>query len=86
MTTEKDKRDAGLIMHRALQWIATLSSTFIVAFLMSGMGTWEKLKEQSVRMEDVPDKVDTILEKVSDIDKTVDVHTEQINELKKQRP
>ena len=76
----------GLLVHRWLQWIATLSSALLVAFILSGMDTWDRLKEQSIRMEEVPEKVDKILEKVNDIEKTVYVHTEQINELKKQRP
>ena len=86
MSTAREHRDVGLLVHRWLQWIATLSSALLVAFILSGMDTWDRLKEQSIRMEEVPEKVDKILEKVNEIDKTVDVHTEQINELKKQRP
>lgn len=86
MSTAKEQRDVGLIVHRSLQWIATVSSALIVAFILSSIGAWDKIQDQSIRMEKVPEKVDAILEKVNDIDKTVDVHTEQINELKKQRP
>lgn len=86
MSAPKEKRDVGLLMHRWLQWIATISSALIVAFVSANMSTWDRLKDQSIRMEKVPEKVDKILEKVSDIDKTVDVHTEQINELKRNRP
>lgn len=86
MSTAKEHRDVGLLVHRWLQWIATVSSALIVAFILSSIGAWDKIQDQSIRMEKVPEKVDAILEKVNDIDKTVDVHTEQINELKKQRP
>ena len=86
MSTAREHRDVGLLVHRWLQWIATVSSALIVAFILSSIGAWDKIQDQSIRMEKVPEKVDAILEKVNDIDKTVDVHTEQINELKKQRP
>lgn len=75
----------GLAIHRILQWIATVSSALIVAFLLSGIDTWEKLKEQSIRMEDVPVKVDKILDKVEDIDRTVDRHGIQIEQLQTKR-
>lgn len=75
----------GLAIHRILQWIATVSSALIVAFLLSGIDTWEKLKEQSIRMEDVPVKVDKILDKVEDIDRTVDRHDIQIEQLQTKR-
>ena len=86
MSTAKEHRDVGLLVHRWLQWIATVSSALIVAFILSSIGAWDKIHDQSIRMEKVPEKVDAILEKVNDIDKTVDVHTDQINDLKKQRP
>lgn len=85
MSAAKEGRDVGLAIHRILQWIATVSSALIVAFLLSGIDTWEKLKEQSIRMEDVPVKVDKILDKVEDIDRTVDRHGIQIEQLQTKR-
>lgn len=85
MSSAREERDTGLVIHRILQWIATVSSAVVVAFLLSSLSTWDRLKEQSIRMENVPVKVDKILDKVEDIDRTVDRHGLEIEQLKNRK-
>jgi hypothetical protein len=67
MSEDKEQRDIGLVLHRWLQWISTISSGVLVAFVVSGMGTWDRLKEQSIRMESVPADIKEIKEDLSDV-------------------
>jgi hypothetical protein len=67
MSDQKEQRDTGLVLHRWLQWISTISSGVLVAFVVSGMGTWDRLKEQSIRMESVPADIKEIKEDLSDV-------------------
>lgn len=67
MSVQKEQRDTGLVLHRWLQWISTISSGVLVAFVVSGMGTWDRLKDQSIRMESVPADIKEIKEDISSV-------------------
>lgn len=67
MSDQKEQRDTGLALHRFLQWASTILTGLLVAFAVSGMDTWDRLKEQSIRMESVPGDIREIKEDVSDV-------------------
>lgn len=71
MTNIRESRDTGLSIHRWLQWISTISSGLLVAFVVSGMGTWDRLKDQSIRMESVPSDIKAIKEDLRDVSSDV---------------
>ncbi len=86
----RDSRDGGLILHRWLQWISTISTGVLVAFVVAGMETWERLKDQSIRMESVPMDIKEIKASVSDFDRTLSSHDWRLkfleSNLKTRRP
>ncbi len=65
--SNETSRDNGLILHRWLQWISTISTGALVALVVSGMDTWDALKAQSVRMENVPSDIKEIKLDVNDL-------------------
>lgn len=67
MSEDKEQRDTGLVLHRWLQWISTISSGVLVAFVVSGMDTWDRLKDQSIRMENVPADIKEIKVDIDDL-------------------
>lgn len=74
MSESAESRDTGLVLHRWLQWISTISTGVLVAFVISGMDTWDRLKAQSIRMESVPTDIREIKASVSDVDRTLSNH------------
>lgn len=46
--------DMGLRVHRILQYIATVGTTVVAGVILTSMDTWGKLKDNAVRMENVP--------------------------------
>lgn len=67
MSEQRESRDTGLIIHRWLQWVATLGVTVLSALVISGMGTWDEFKGFMYRMEDVPQDIKEIKADVSDL-------------------
>ena len=67
MSDGNEPRDSGLVLHRWLQWISTISTGVLVALVVSGMDTWDALKAQSVRMENVPGDIKEIKLDVNDL-------------------
>lgn len=67
-------RDTGLILHRWLQWISTISTGVLVALVVSGMDTWDALKAQSIRMESVPADIREIKASVETVDRSLSNH------------
>jgi hypothetical protein len=67
MSDNTEPRDSGLALHRFLQWTSTILTGLLVAFVVSGMETWDRLKEQSIRNESVPSDIKAIKEDLSDV-------------------
>ena len=67
MSPTKNQRDVGLTIHRILQWVASIGVTVVGAIVISGMGTWGELKEQAIRMENVPSAVESIRNTVDEL-------------------
>lgn len=67
MSDQKEQRDSGLALHRFLQWASTILTGLLVAFAVSGMDTWDRLKDQSIRMENVPIDIKEIKVDVNDL-------------------
>lgn len=71
MTNSREYRDTGLFIYRWLQWISTIASGVLVAFVVGGMGTWDRLKDQSIRFESVPGDIKAIKEDLRDVSSDV---------------
>lgn len=85
MTERSEKRDMGLVLHRWLQYLSTASLLLLGYVITSGMDTWEKLKENAIRMENVPQDIRDIKKGMEEIGRTVIDHNSKIEQLRQQR-
>ena len=65
--SDNEPRAPGVTLHRGLQWASTILTGLLVAFAVSGIETWDRLKEQSIRMENVPSDITEIKIDLGDV-------------------
>lgn len=73
--TSESKRDRIGSLHQLLQWVSAIMSTVLAAMMISGMDTWEKLNDQRIRMESVPQDVKEIKSSLQEQGRDIDAHT-----------